>query len=162
MKILLISDVHGNIELMDKIIKDNEKCDLKFFMGDFDLGEPSKQKEQVKKFDKVIMGNCDAANISPTEEIFEVSNLKIMMLHGHTIDHILNKKSFKKMFKIAKDNNVRLILHGHDHIDANEKKGNITRFNPGSITLPKGENGPSYGILDIDKLGNFTVKHTYL
>ena len=162
MKILLISDVHGNIELMDQIIADNSDCDLKFFMGDFDLINADEEKKQGLKFDKVVTGNCDVQGISPMELFFEVSNLKIMMLHGHTVGFNPNKKTFQKMREIAKEHGATLILHGHDHIDANETIDGITRFNPGSISLPRGDNGPSYGILEIKPNGLFTIKHIYL
>jgi len=162
MKILLISDVHGNIKLMDQIIAKNSDCEFKFYMGDFDLNDANEEKKQGSKFDKVVTGNCDVQGISPMEIFVELNNLKIMILHGHTVGFTLNKKTFKKMRAIAKENGAKLILHGHDHIDANETKDGITRFNPGSITSPKGDNGPSYGILEIEPSGLFSIKHIYL
>lgn len=162
MKILLMSDVHGNLKLMDKIIGENKDCDLKFFMGDFELYNKEKQILESSKFDRVVTGNCDNPGISPYEEIFEINNIKIMMLHGHSMGGIFKKIDFLKLNDCAKENNVKIILHGHDHIADNVINDGITRFNPGSITSPRGGKKASYGILSIGNNETFTLRHIFL
>ncbi|MCS5873128.1 metallophosphoesterase family protein [Klebsiella pneumoniae subsp. pneumoniae] len=38
--------------------------------------------------------------------------------------------------------------YGHTHIPVAEKRGAIYLFNPGSVSIPKGEYSASYGLLD--------------
>ncbi len=68
MKIAIISDIHGNNEALDAVLKDIEgqKCDKIFCLGDLAMAgpEPSKVVNRVKdllKNDKflLIQGNTD-------------------------------------------------------------------------------------------------------
>ena len=90
-RILIISDVHGNIKLMDKILKENKKCNYSFFLGDFELFSKQKHILQVNKFDKVVTGNCDISNISPTHDFFEFGGIKILLTHGHRFSSFSKK-----------------------------------------------------------------------
>ena len=161
MKILLISDVHRNINLMNQIIKENKDCDLNFFLGDFEIINRQKQSELTKKFNKSVQGNCDLPNISSITEIIKIEDVNILLTHGHHFGSWFKKIDFIKLFSYAKSKNIDLILHGHDHIAAKETKDGITRFNPGSISYPRMGEKPSYGILEINGK-DFTLKHIYL
>ena len=46
-------------------------------------------------------------------------------------------------------------MHGHTHVLRAEKVGDITILNPGSVSLPKEGNIPTYAILED---GVFTIK----
>ena len=162
MKILILSDVHGNIKLMDKILKEHNDSDFKIFLGDFELWSKEEHKNQIKKFDKVVTGNCDASNLSSMYEIIELNSVRILITHGHMFSSFLHKIDFNKLNEFATKNNVTIVLHGHDHISECIEFNGITRFNPGSISYPRNGNKPSYGILEINKNGTFEFKHYYL
>jgi Predicted phosphoesterase len=38
------------------------------------------------------------------------------------------------------------LVYGHTHIPVAEKRGDIYHFNPGSVSIPKGEYPASYGM----------------
>lgn len=66
MKILLISDIHGNIEALDKLDEEFKSVDAVFFAGDFcECFKPETSKPVldalVKKHDEIyaVLGNCD-------------------------------------------------------------------------------------------------------
>ena len=65
MKILILSDVHGNIKMMDEILEKHSNYDLFFFIGDFEVFSKEKYKLQLKKFDKIVIGNCDISKEVP-------------------------------------------------------------------------------------------------
>ena len=41
-----------------------------------------------------------------------------------------------------------ILIHGHTHLLKAEKAGDITVLNPGSVSIPKGGNPNTYGILE--------------
>ena len=47
------------------------------------------------------------------------------------------------------------VLHGHTHVLRAEKVGDITILNPGSVSIPKEGNPPTYAILENSR---FTIK----
>ena len=55
------------------------------------------------------------------------------------------------MIKVAKDNNVDIVVYGHTHIPVYKKIDNIIFINPGSTTYPRGSSKCSFGILTLDK-----------
>ena len=41
-----------------------------------------------------------------------------------------------------------VLLHGHTHVLRAEKKGGILIWNPGSVSIPKEGNPPTYALLE--------------
>ncbi len=149
MKILVISDIHKDVKKLKSILNENmDKVDLKIYLGDFQL-PPKKQSEFSSYFDYCVQGNMDSPGISPIQKIVLIDGIKILLVHGHLFETPAFRVNFSAIYDIAKNENIKIIMHGHDHIAANEEKDGIFRLNPGSISLPaKGE--PSYGILEIE------------
>lgn len=158
MKILVISDVHGNIKLMNKIIEDNNDVDLRIFCGDLQKDDKSILK---KNFDYFVTGNADYFKLDEIKEI-EIEQVKILLTHGHLFETFWEKINFDKLYKLGELLKVKLILHGHDHLSVIEEKNQIIRFNPGSITYPRGSNKASYGIIEIEKDKIISLKHIYI
>ena len=48
-----------------------------------------------------------------------------------------------------------VFIYGHTHVPRADRQGKRVFFNPGSVSLPKEGNPPSYGILED---GKFLVK----
>lgn len=146
-KILVISDVHGNKEILEHLLKKHKKIETKVYLGDFQMSKKD-QEYYSNFFDYVVMGNCDYPGISKNSIYVEIDNKKVMITHGHYFGSILKKIDFSILNKSAKENSCEVILHGHDHISVVEKKSKITRFNPGSTTFPRNTRHGSYGIID--------------
>ena len=49
-----------------------------------------------------------------------------------------------------------ILLHGHTHVLKAERREGYILLNPGSVSLPKEGNVPSYGVL---KAGRFTIRN---
>jgi hypothetical protein len=45
-----------------------------------------------------------------------------------------------------------VIVSGHTHIPVAEQKGDLVLFNPGSVTMPRGEYQASFGLLEDNTL----------
>ncbi len=157
MRILVVSDVHTNIKVLKEILDKEKNIDLKIFLGDLQ----SSDKQIVENnFDFYVKGNSDFPNNWETLIITEIEKFKVLITHGHLFERLLKKIDFKIMYDYAKQNKIDLILHGHDHIKANETKNGIVRINPGSTTFPRDGEYGTYVILELNnkKIENIEYK----
>ena len=144
MKLLIISDIHGNafyIRKVDELIE-KENIDKIVLLGDvyyygprlgFDNRyDPKEVKEILNKYaDRIIAvrGNCDAEidnevsdfDLSKDYDYLDINNKRCYFTHGHLMD---------KYSDLFGDN---IVFSGHTHI-YNINGNNI---NPGSVGLPK-------------------------
>ena len=155
MKILFISDIHGIKTNLEKIKERfNElKCDKLVVLGDlYYIGPRNKMIEgydikYVHEFletfkDKLICirGNCDSevditfSSFPIISELGIISTLNedLYLTHGH----IYNESNWKKTNSI--------LIYGHLHIPFIKEIETNIYINPGSISLPKTEVGPTY------------------
>ena len=80
MRFLVISDGHGDLDVLDKLDSEFNSCDAVLFGGDFakfkepETGLPFLQK-LVKKHDCIysVLGNCDEPEFLETIENYDIS-----------------------------------------------------------------------------------------
>ena len=168
MKLIIASDIHGDIESAKIIIdafKENE-CDKILLLGDIlyhgprnDLPGRYAPKEVIALLneysDKIlsVRGNCDTEvdqmvlnfPVLADYAILALDGLNLYATHGHNYNT-------KTPPPLAKGD---ILLHGHTHVIRAEKFGDEnTYINPGSITLPK-ENCPRSYIVYENRKFNF-------
>lgn len=150
MKYMVISDIHGSIDSLNKIldIYNKENCSKLLILGDlfnylYDINRDDiiNRLNNLKDNIIAVRGNCDN-NIKdilfdmPFINNIELNNFKITLTHGHLFD----KNYLSKL-----DND--LIFTGHSHIADIEKINNKIFINPGSISKSRlGEN--SFAIIN--------------
>ena len=85
MKILVMSDSHGNLKGVEKALKKlGSNADVVVHCGDGTRGEALWLKENCGDKKVVcVRGNCDFTGDMKDEEYFEVCGKKIMATHGH-------------------------------------------------------------------------------
>ena len=160
MKYMIISDIHGGIYELNKVldIYYKEHCSKLLILGDlFDYGFNINRNDIVNRLnimkDSIIAvrGNCDN-NINnilfdmPYIDNFKLNDKKITITHGHLYskDYLLNLDS-------------DLIFIGHHHVPEILEIKNKVLINPGSISKSRsGEN--SFAIID-DK--SITIRNLY-
>ncbi|MCR5309221.1 MAG: YfcE family phosphodiesterase [Bacilli bacterium] len=143
MKILLVSDTHGNNEVLDKLVKKHPDMDLYLHLGDSEA-----TPEQLRPF-ITVRGNCDY--FSDADDKFMIRTEVGYLFAAHKppfVDPIVAEKS-----------NITIICHGHTHKRRFEKIGKILYINPGAISFARDGNDLSYLILEIE---NSKVKHTFI
>ena len=157
MKIMFISDIHGiktNLEIIREKYKENN-CEKLIVLGDlYYIGPNNKSigdydisyvRDFLESFqDQLICmrGNCDSevdCTYSPFPLLKDLSliatnNLDFYLTHGH----LYNENNWIK--------NNSILIFGHYHIPFIIEKDNKLFLNPGSISLPKNNNNPSYMI----------------
>ena len=126
MKLILVSDSHGNKAGIDRIFN-TLQFDYLFFMGDGlgDIGDYS-YLENVY----MVCGNCDFFSKEVVEREIEISGYKIFMTHGHKYGV---KMGLSKLIEKAKEIGANIVFYGHTHIQKVEKIDGIYFINPGKF-----------------------------
>ena len=143
MKLLVVSDSHGNLEHMIRAVE-QESPHIILHLGDgwedgVQLGKlfPHIPLHQVA-------GNCDFRPTEPIEQLLFIEDKRILICHGHTY-HV--KQSLIHAAYTAEEQNLDIFLFGHTHHPLVEIRGKTLFFNPGSI----GDHlHPFYGIITLE------------
>lgn len=129
MKILVLSDSHGNIEHMDQSVLDTSPQMI------FHLGDCWRDGETLHQhFPEIplvqVPGNCDFRPQEPTELVLDLEGKRILLCHGHTYGV---KSSLLTAGYAAEEKELDLFLFGHTHHPLVDKRGKTLFLNPGSI-----------------------------
>ena len=148
-KIILISDNHGNISSIDTIRQIENDAQYYFHCGDACI-----PKQLLPDF-IVVEGNNDPYQEYPLERIVGVGPYRILLTHGH---RYLSFFSFKTLVKKAKDSDCQIVCFGHTHMYyANQHEG-IYLFNPGSCVRNRDGSEASYMRIWIQEDGSIETE----
>lgn len=144
MRILVLSDSHGAIYNIRKVIDKHNDISTIIFLGDgerdfFRLERELRNKNLIK-----VAGNCDFSSDSKSVELLKLEDQLILCVHGHTFGV---KHSDKMLIEKANELDCSLLLYGHTHRQKVKYEDGLYVFNPGN--LKEGY----YGIIDITKKG---------
>ncbi|MBE6739513.1 MAG: metallophosphoesterase [Ruminococcaceae bacterium] len=149
MKILVLSDTHGNIKsIISLLIKHADIKDV-FFLGD-NTNDIDAVKEQFS--DRVfhcVSGNCDFSSPYKSSDIASVNGTRIFFTHGHKYGV---KYTLENLKATARENNCALALFGHTHCSLSAYDDGLYIVNPGSPSFPR-DSFPSYAVIDITDKG---------
>lgn len=147
MRILVISDTHGDIDKAEEIIKDNGKIDLIIHLGDY-FRDAQKLSDIFPEIPiEYIYGNSDfMIGDVPAEKTLEYKGKKIFITHGHRYSV---KWDYEKLYKKAEETQADLLLFGHTHVADMVKKDGFVLVNPGSISDPRDDSSESYALIEI-------------
>lgn len=136
MKLLVVSDSHGNNQALEQLQLIYPNMDLYLHLGDSESDEFC-----IKPFISVE-GNCDFYPNFQNYLIIPTPLGNIFACHSPYISkgEIVSKKA-------------KFFLHGHTHKRRFETIDNITYLNPGSISFARDGNDLSYMILEITDKG---------
>ena len=163
MKYMFISDVHGNIEQLEKCLMafEKEKADKLVILGDTSayMDEDANNiiaeiLNNLKRKLVVIRGNCDSSDFEEklNFEIFDMDNLYInkkfvTITHGH----------YYNCYNLPY-NCGDIFIQGHTHIPMLINQNGKILANPGSVSRPRGADLRCYIVLDEKKIAVKTVE----
>ena len=168
MKLMFASDIHGSAYYCRKMLEalKREGSERLLLLGDLlyhgprnDLPRDYAPKEVIALLNGVknqllcVRGNCEA-EVDQMVLDFPVMADYALILYGErnlyaTHGHIYNENNLPPL------KNGDILIHGHTHVLKAEKREGYTLLNPGSVSIPKEGNPPSYAILED---GLFTIK----
>lgn len=168
MKLMFASDIHGSAYYCRKMLEayQEEEAGRLILLGDIlyhgprnDLPKEYAPKEVIAMLNPMkndicaVRGNCEA-EVDQMVLDFPVMADYALILYGErnlyaTHGHIYNENNLPPL------KNGDILIHGHTHVLKAEKREGYTLLNPGSVSIPKEGNPPSYAILED---GLFTIK----
>ncbi|WP_034550891.1 metallophosphoesterase [Carnobacterium funditum] len=132
MKVLVVSDSHGDRDILVELIKKyKEKVDAMIHCGDSELAETDSVWQDMM----TVKGNTDFEQAYPTVRTAEIDQEQIIWVHGHLHDV---KKSKQTLLLAAKEAQAKFAFFGHTHELGVEILDGILMLNPGSILSPRG------------------------
>lgn len=150
MKIIAVSDVHGNFRALKSVLDRSRNADIVVFLGDGERELDRLAADYPNVFFKKVAGNCDYLSTTPRYELFTVEGVKILITHGHEFGV---KYGIDRLLRLAKENGAGLVMFGHTHCRLEHYEDGIYFFNPGSVSEPRDGNPPSYGSIDVTPKG---------
>lgn len=161
MKYMIASDIHGSAYYCRELLNAYQRAQASrlVLLGDLlyhgprnDLPRDYAPKEVIAMLNSLkdqiysVRGNCDTEVDQMVLEFPILGDYALLALDGLTIyathGHIYNRDHLPPVQK------GDILLHGHTHILTAERDQEITVLNPGSVSIPKGGNPPTYGMLE--------------
>lgn len=143
MKLLILSDSHGNQDAMVRAVEQSAPRMI-VHLGDC-WRDAQRLHRQFPDLDLVqVPGNCDFCPDVAAERLLEVGGKRILLCHGHTFQV---KQSLLSAAYAAERQQADLLLFGHTHQALQTRRGPLLLVNPGSI----GDHlRPSYAVVRIE------------
>lgn len=162
MKLLIASDIHGDLDSMEKVLSafENEGADKLLLLGDLlyhgprnDLPKTYAPKAVIELLNSnrekiiAVRGNCDTEvdqmvlnfPILADYAFLSLDGLSVFATHGHH-HNTSSPPSLRE---------GEILLHGHTHVlKCEEFGGGNFYLNPGSAALPKENNPRSYMVYE--------------
>lgn len=150
MKILVVSDTHGNNSNLKKAIANmGSSFDLMVHLGDI-MCSPDIIANLTDCPVEMVRGNCDMNNLQ-TARLIDIAGHRAFITHGHRYG---GRWGIDTMKDIAKENGADIVMFGHTHEPLIEKYTNITVINPGSLSRPRQDgHRPTYIVMTVEEDG---------
>lgn len=153
MKVLIISDTHGNAQRALAAFALSGQVDAVIHLGD---GNADVELLRVALDVPLIhvAGNCDPGSNAPRELIWECEGKRILLTHG---DAYQVKSGLARLLQRALEIKVEAVLFGHTHQAVCENSQGVLLLNPGA--LANHVQHRSYAVLDITSKGIIPQYH---
>ncbi|RRG09007.1 MAG: metallophosphoesterase [Lactobacillus sp.] len=155
MKILIVSDNHGDREILTTIAATfKTSVDIMVHCGDSEMAVNDPLFESMPS----VLGNNDFGQPFAKQQLLEVGTQRLLVTHGHlqNVNFTMNNLAF-----LAQEQHADIVAYGHTHqLSAIYSQGTLY-VNPGSISLPRGRYarlGGTFAIVDVQST-RFTVQY---
>ena len=142
MKILVFSDAHGNLDMIEHVIRANPLMDYYISLGDNEVDI----KYLIDYNIISVIGNSIRDYGYPDEREIVAEDMLLFITHGHKYQV---QKSLKRLHQKAKNNHYNVVFYGHTHIAKIDNKQGVYIVNPGSVSRPRNTLPPTYLICEI-------------
>lgn len=152
MRIVVISDTHGDIYSFETAVSQQPQADIFIHLGDCESDVEAVKKVFPKKQFLSVAGNCDFGSKTPSEGEIVLCGKRIFYTHGHNYKV---KFGDNAVISEARRRGADILLYGHTHVPVCMYDDGLYILNPGSLGHPR-DGVPTYGIIDITKAGIVT------
>ncbi len=156
MKLIIMSDSHGNLRAVQKVLALHEDADAIIHLGDGEREVNTLLQKLPWLQEKLhyVQGNCDSGVLV----LQAVRQLALTLPYGHRIfaahgDYYQVKYSTARMAHEARTRGADLLLYGHTHVSDCRYEDGLYIINPGSVSCPRDGKPPSYALMDVSESG---------
>ena len=161
MKYMFASDIHGSAYYCRKMLEAYEKegAQRMLLLGDIlyhgprnDLPKEYAPKEVIKMLNGMkqeiyaVRGNCEAEVDQMVLDFPGMADYCILVIDGKTLyathGHVYNQNNLPPLCQ------GDVLIHGHTHVLKAEQMDGYILLNPGSVSIPKEGNPPTYAVLE--------------
>ena len=144
MKVVVVSDNHGRLEPIEKILELHRDADLFIHCGDSEF-PPDFLQGYV-----CVRGNNDYYCGFPDQKIIEMGGHRMLIVHGH---HHLYLGRLDVLQSKAIRQGCDFVFYGHTHIFSVQERDGVVMINPGALSRNRDGTPPSYAVVTIDEDG---------
>ncbi len=134
LKILVISDSHGQNHLLRRAIGQEAPIDILVHAGDVEGSLRQELGENTEYKVYAVCGNMDWRDEYPDSLCFEAGGKRFYVVHGH---HHGVHTTRERVRAAARDRGAQIAVYGHTHMPLLLEEDGITLLNPGSIAKPR-------------------------
>jgi hypothetical protein len=159
MKVLIVSDTHGQDENLEEVLIREAPFDQFIHCGDVE-GREIYLEAAVDCPACIVAGNNDFFSDLPREDVVTLGKHRVFVTHGHTYGV---SWEMDELLEAAKSRKCDVVLFGHTHSPMIRKFDEVLAINPGSLTYPR-QSGrrPSYVVLTVDSTDAIHAEILYL
>ncbi len=146
MRLLAVSDTHGNDLILQELLVQYPDLDGYFYAGDSELAYTNPLFQTYA----AVLGNMDYDANFPKTVTRTIAGTTIFMTHGHLYGVGFDRS---RLADAAREVGARIAIYGHTHVAAAEQHQGVVCINPGSISQPRGalrDLGGTYALIDVD------------
>jgi len=149
MRILVVSDTHGDISNVERLLDKDRNFGMIIHLGDCCRDAERIERDYPEIKVEAVYGNCDfMVGEVPSEKLLEIGGKRIFATHGHRYSV---KYGPDKLINMARDMKADILLFGHTHVSSLIEGGDYVLLNPGSISDSRDGFGESYAIIEIQR-----------
>ena len=146
MKIGILSDTHGAIDVVDTVFAMGPDAELWLYAGDV-VGDAQYLATIAQTDVRFVPGNCDWPNPNTPETIVvEAAGHRILLTHGHVYGV---QYGTRFLVEAAAEANCDIAVYGHTHVAEYTPGTPITVLNPGSAARPRDAARGSFMTVDL-------------
>ena len=143
MKVLILSDVHGQIETLQTILERHHDVDACLSAGDQELPQSWLDKHSIQ----AVYGNAfQDSGEAMIQTVFEA--WRVVMVHGHR-HHV--HRGDHGLVQLMAQTQADIIVHGHTHVLRLTQTGKGYLLNPGAVSHSRSSFPSSYVMIDFVK-----------
>jgi putative phosphoesterase len=145
-----MSDSHGNLHNLEKIIKNEPQGQIFLHLGDTEPETAALISRNPTKDIRYVRGNNDYSSSAPLSLIIDTDGARIFACHGNRHNVYYGTDILRN---IALENNCNIACFGHTHRYYYAFDDGVHILNPGSCARPRDGYNPTYAFCDITEAG---------
>lgn len=156
MKIVVLSDSHGNTQAVEKVLQRFEDADFIIHLGDGEreVGYVLNMMPQIAGKFYFLKGNCDYGGVVDSMRKTLILPLPYdnMLFAAHG-DQFQVKYGADRIVHEAIENEANIVLYGHTHERDCRYVNGVYVINPGSVACPRDGQRPSCAVISVTANG---------